>query len=97
MQLKGKVAIVTGAGQGIGRAVALDLADAGAAVAILERDADTGARTVAEITARGGDALVVAGDVRDRAVCEAVSKRARPLTVRPPRTTLKAPPATIWP
>ena len=72
MQLNGRVAIVTGAGRGIGRGIAHGLADAGAAVAILELDAETGARTVAEIAERGGDALVVTGDVRDRADCEAV-------------------------
>jgi NAD(P)-dependent dehydrogenase (short-subunit alcohol dehydrogenase family) len=70
--LAGKVAVVTGAGQGIGRAVALALADAGAAVAILERDADTGARTFDEVTERGGAALVVTGDVRERTDCGAV-------------------------
>ena len=68
----GKVAIVTGAGQGVGRGIALRLADAGAAVAILERDAETGARTVGEITAHGGSALLVAGDVRERGDCERV-------------------------
>ena len=72
MQLEGKVAIVTGAGQGIGRAVTLALAEAGAAVAILERNRETGARTVADVVARGGDAVVVTGDVRRRADCEAV-------------------------
>jgi NAD(P)-dependent dehydrogenase (short-subunit alcohol dehydrogenase family) len=41
-------------------------------VAILERDGETGARTVAEIAARGGDAVVVTGDVRERANCDAV-------------------------
>jgi NAD(P)-dependent dehydrogenase (short-subunit alcohol dehydrogenase family) len=39
---------------------------------VLELDATTGARTVDEIAARGGDALVVTGDVRRRADCEAV-------------------------
>ena len=72
MQLEGRVAVVTGAGQGIGRGIALALADAGAAVAILERDRETGARTAREIAERDGAALVVAGDVRDRADCEAV-------------------------
>jgi len=72
MSLDGKVAIVTGAGQGVGRGIALRLADAGAAVAILERDAETGARTVGEITAHGGSALLVAGDVRERGDCERV-------------------------
>jgi NAD(P)-dependent dehydrogenase (short-subunit alcohol dehydrogenase family) len=72
VQLEGEVAVVTGAGRGIGRAIALGLAGAGAAVAILERDADTGARTVEAIRATGGDALVVTGDVRERAACEAV-------------------------
>jgi NAD(P)-dependent dehydrogenase (short-subunit alcohol dehydrogenase family) len=74
--LGGKVAIVTGAGQGIGRGIALGLAGAGARVAILERDADTAARTVNEITERGGDALMVPGDVRERANCEAIVARA---------------------
>ena len=75
--LEGKVALVTGAGQGVGRGIALALADAGASVVVLERNADTGARTVDEITAldgpgrRGGDALAVVGDVRVRADCEA--------------------------
>jgi len=72
VQLEGRVAVVTGAGQGIGRGIALALADAGAAVAILERDRETGARTAREIAERDGAALVVAGDVRDRADCEAV-------------------------
>src|SRR4051812_8416593 len=74
--LGGKVAVVAGAGQGIGRGIALALADAGAAVAILERDADTAARTVGEISDRGGDALMVPGDVRERANCEAIVARA---------------------
>jgi meso-butanediol dehydrogenase / (S,S)-butanediol dehydrogenase / diacetyl reductase len=74
--LDGKVAVVTGAGQGIGRGIALALAGAGALVAILERDADTGARTVGEIVEHGGDAFMVPGDVRERANCEAIVGRA---------------------
>jgi NAD(P)-dependent dehydrogenase (short-subunit alcohol dehydrogenase family) len=69
--LEGKVAVVTGAGQGIGRAIALGLADAGATVTILERNRETAARTAADIVDRGGQALSVAGDVRERADCEA--------------------------
>jgi NAD(P)-dependent dehydrogenase (short-subunit alcohol dehydrogenase family) len=72
VQLDGKVAVVTGAGRGIGRAIARALAAAGAAVTVLERDGDTGASTIDEITALGGEARLVTGDVRQRADCEAV-------------------------
>ena len=70
--LQGKYAIVTGGGRGIGRGIALALAKAGAGVAILEFDAETGPRTVDEITALGGDAFALAGSVRERAGCEAI-------------------------
>ena len=72
MNLDGKVAIVTGGGRGIGRGIALALAKAGAGVAILERDPETGPRTIAEITELGGDALSLAGSARERADCEAI-------------------------
>jgi NAD(P)-dependent dehydrogenase (short-subunit alcohol dehydrogenase family) len=73
MTLEGKIALVTGAGQGIGRGIALALARAGADVVVLERNADSGARTAAEIEELDGDAtaVAVAGDVRMRADCEA--------------------------
>jgi 3-oxoacyl-[acyl-carrier protein] reductase len=62
--LKGKVALVTGAGRNIGRAIALALADAGASVAVNVRvSRDEGQAVVDEIAARGGDALLVAADV----------------------------------
>jgi NAD(P)-dependent dehydrogenase (short-subunit alcohol dehydrogenase family) len=70
--LEGKVAIVTGGGQGIGRGIALALAKQGAGVAILELDADTGRRTVNEVQALGADAIAHAGSVRARADCEAI-------------------------
>jgi NAD(P)-dependent dehydrogenase (short-subunit alcohol dehydrogenase family) len=69
--LEGRSALVTGAGQGIGRGIALALAKAGAGIVVLERNADTGARTAEEIGGLGSDALAVTGDVRLRADCEA--------------------------
>jgi NAD(P)-dependent dehydrogenase (short-subunit alcohol dehydrogenase family) len=54
--LDGRVAIVTGAGAGIGRAIARTLAERGALVTIAERDREAGLRVAAEITAEGGRA-----------------------------------------
>ena len=71
--LKGKVALVTGAGRNIGRAIALALADAGANVAVNVRvSRDEGQAVVDEIAARGGDALLVAADVTLRADVDAM-------------------------
>src|SRR5215467_6801456 len=65
-ELTGKVAIVTGAGRNIGRAIALTLADGGASVVVNARanrgEADSVAR---EIEAAGGKAVVHIGDVAD--------------------------------
>lgn len=59
----GKHALVTGGGSGIGRAIAVRLAAEGADVAVLERSAEAGEETLAEIRAAGGVARVVAADV----------------------------------
>src|SRR5213082_2030547 len=67
-ELAGRVAIVTGAGKNIGRAIALALADGGAKVAVNGRS-NRGSvdAVVAEIAAKGGEALAVMADVSDEA------------------------------
>lgn len=63
MRLKGKNAIVTGAGQGIGRSIALKLAQEGANVVIAERNAESGAQTAKEVEALGRKSLFIPVDV----------------------------------
>lgn len=73
-ELDGKVALVTGGARNIGRAIALDLAAAGAALALVVRSNSAGADAVArEIEARGGQALAIRADITDpKAVRRAV-------------------------
>jgi len=63
--LVGKVALITGGGQGIGRGVALAMAGAGAAVAVTGRTLAKVEATAALVRERGGTALALAGDVKN--------------------------------
>lgn len=63
--LSGKIAVVTGASQGIGRDTALALSGAGAKLAVAARNEEKLAALVEEITAKGGEALAVKLDVAD--------------------------------
>ncbi len=71
--LEGKVALITGASRGIGRAIAVRLARDGAAVAVNYRsDAEGAAKTLAAVTEEGGRGMVVQGDVSSGAAVSAL-------------------------
>jgi NAD(P)-dependent dehydrogenase (short-subunit alcohol dehydrogenase family) len=74
--LDGKVAMVTGAGSGIGQAAAALFAAEGAAVAVLDVRADGAAETADKIAAQGGRAIAVPADVTVAADVEAAAARA---------------------
>lgn len=76
MDLEGKAAIVTGGGVSVGRAVALDLAKRGAAVAVnYSRSAKEAEETAAECERLGGRALAVRADVRDDAAVRSMTEK----------------------
>ncbi|MBE9583430.1 SDR family oxidoreductase [Mucilaginibacter sp. JRF] len=70
--LKNKIAVITGGGSGIGKAISLLFAKQGAAVHIIELNADAAAGVVAEINEAGGLAQAHAGNVTDQAAITAI-------------------------
>jgi NAD(P)-dependent dehydrogenase (short-subunit alcohol dehydrogenase family) len=75
--LKGKAALVTGASRGIGRSVAVCLAQAGAQVALVGRDTAALGETLSEVTALGGRGLALQADVTDAASVQLAVDAAR--------------------
>ncbi|OUT61581.1 MAG: 3-oxoacyl-[acyl-carrier-protein] reductase [Rhodopirellula sp. TMED11] len=75
VDLNGQVAIVTGASQGLGKAVAVALASNGATVACLARNAEKLAATVSEIEAAGGKGIAVPCDVTARQALDGAIKQ----------------------
>jgi len=67
MRLKDKVAIITGAGMGMGREAAMLFAQEGAKVVVFDRDGTAGQETVDGIVGAGGEAMLVTGDVASEA------------------------------
>src|SRR5689334_5797688 len=74
-KLDGKVAVVTGAGSGIGAAIAVAMAEHGAKVYVAERDEETGPKVVEQIRGAGGVAAFVHFDVSDEAGCRGCARR----------------------
>src|SRR5438105_15379316 len=73
MRLQGKVAIITGAGQGLGRAYALRFVAEGAKVAIADINDANAEQVAKEIEAAGGEAIALHADVADEASTQAMA------------------------
>ena len=80
-RLEGKTALVTGAGSGIGEAIARCFAARGAAVWVVDRDPTSAAATVGAIKAAGGQADCASADVSDPAAVLALASRLPPLDI----------------
>jgi NAD(P)-dependent dehydrogenase (short-subunit alcohol dehydrogenase family) len=77
LQLAGRVCVVTGAGSGIGAAIAHGLAEVGAVVALLDRDIGAAGRVAEALGARGARALAIECDIADEAAVEAAARQVR--------------------
>jgi NAD(P)-dependent dehydrogenase (short-subunit alcohol dehydrogenase family) len=99
-RLAGETAIVTGAGRGFGKAIALGLAAEGAAVTLMARSKDQLDAVAREIEAAGGRALAVAGDVTKRddveRVAAAAEKKFGPTTVLVNNAGITGPFGPVW-
>lgn len=75
--LSGQVVVVTGAGSGIGAAVATAAAQAGAKVALIDRNADAAEQVARPLAARGAQVLVIACDTSDESAVQAAAAQVR--------------------
>jgi len=100
MSLRHQVAVVTGAGRGIGRAIARTLADAGASVAVFARTGGELAETVSLITSAGGEASAWTLDVTDedavRRAIEEVQARWGPIDLLVNNAAVSGPIGPFW-